>query len=588
MFNSPRQPNFALLLAAAWALVAAQLLYQHWGHTLETLNDTDDAMRLVQMRAFLEGQGWFDLHQARVQPTLGFDSHWSRLIDAGLAGLFLLFNVFVDAPQAERLMRAVWPLLWLLPAVSGAAALAWRIAGREAALVTVLFAVVGMPAFSQFTPGRIDHHNVQIALALLTAAATAWSDRVAWAAWAAGALTGLAVAIGFEGLPYVAFCGAVFALRYVIDPAGAAPLRAYGWSVVASVLGAFLISVAPGHWMRSACDMIAFNIVAPAMVGGALLACAAGRFSSASPQMRCAAVAVSGAAAVAVFALSEPRCLAGPFAMLDPEVWSVWLAHVQEMQPLLGFAARHPAAGSWFVAFPAVAALAALALARDARLRGDPGFLATVGVFLLAVATSLATIKGAPYAIWFGMPLVAALVVTLWRVLRIESLVPRFILGMLLTPAAVTAGAIGIAAAATPAEPADPDEPQQQACLATRNYVPLAQLPPGLVAANIDFGPFLLALTPHSALAAPYHRAAVGIIAAHHVFADPPEAAHAILQRFHATYVVTCGARGPAGMTEPQRKRSLWGRLRAGDVPDWLEPVPPEADQVFAVYRIRS
>ena len=65
---------------------------------------------------------------------------------------------------AERLMRTAWPMLWLLPTMAGTAAIAWRIAGREAALIALLLALVGLPAFHQFRPGRIDHHNVQIAL----------------------------------------------------------------------------------------------------------------------------------------------------------------------------------------------------------------------------------------------------------------------------------------------------------------------------------------------------------------------------------------------------------------------------------------
>ena len=110
------------------------------------------------------------------QPPAGYDTHWSRLIDAGLAGLYLAFQSF-DPHAAERLMRAWWPLMWLLPTIAGMAAIAWRIAGREAAMVALLLALVGVPAYQQFTPGRIDHHNVQIALTLLVMAATAWSDR---------------------------------------------------------------------------------------------------------------------------------------------------------------------------------------------------------------------------------------------------------------------------------------------------------------------------------------------------------------------------------------------------------------------------
>jgi hypothetical protein len=79
-------PNIALLLGLAWLVIVAQLLADHWAETALTLTDMDDAMRLVQMRGFIDGHGWFDLHEARLGPPDGYDTHWSRLIDAGLAG----------------------------------------------------------------------------------------------------------------------------------------------------------------------------------------------------------------------------------------------------------------------------------------------------------------------------------------------------------------------------------------------------------------------------------------------------------------------------------------------------------------------
>src|SRR5687768_11459583 len=104
-----QRPNFAALLWLVWSIVVVQLLVQHWPETARTLCDTDDAMRLVQMRAWLAGQGWFDLHQARLQPPTGYDSHWSRLVDAGLAGLLWLLSIFAEPAFAERMMRAAWP-----------------------------------------------------------------------------------------------------------------------------------------------------------------------------------------------------------------------------------------------------------------------------------------------------------------------------------------------------------------------------------------------------------------------------------------------------------------------------------------------
>src|SRR5262249_59645464 len=130
-----RRPLFALLFAAVWLIVAFGLLVQHWPDTARTVLDADDAMRLVQVRAFLAGQNWFDLHEARIAPPFGYDTHWSRLIDAGLAAVLAILHGFADQTTAERLLGALWPLLWLLPTMAGMAAIAWRLAGRRAASV---------------------------------------------------------------------------------------------------------------------------------------------------------------------------------------------------------------------------------------------------------------------------------------------------------------------------------------------------------------------------------------------------------------------------------------------------------------------
>jgi hypothetical protein len=211
-------PNIALLLGLAWLVIVAQLLADHWAENALTLTDMDDAMRLVQMRGFIDGHGWFNLHEARLGPPEGYDTHWSRLIDAGLAGMLWLFGQSTAPAFAERLMRTVWPMLWLLPTMAGATAIAWRIAGRDAAPIALVLTAVGLPGFQHFIPGRIDHHNVQIAIAVLLVAAVAWSDRTRWASAAAGCLTGAAMAIGFEGLPYIVLGGTAMALRFVLVP----------------------------------------------------------------------------------------------------------------------------------------------------------------------------------------------------------------------------------------------------------------------------------------------------------------------------------------------------------------------------------
>src|ERR1051325_1366504 len=100
--------------------------------------------------------------------------------------------------------------------MGAAAVIAWRIAGREAAVIALLLGALGLQALSQFRPGRIDHHNVQIALSLLLVASTVWSDRVRWTAMAAGVITAFALAVGLECMPYLIVSPIAFALRFIV------------------------------------------------------------------------------------------------------------------------------------------------------------------------------------------------------------------------------------------------------------------------------------------------------------------------------------------------------------------------------------
>jgi hypothetical protein len=274
--------------------------------------------------------------------------------------------------------------------------------------------------------------------------------------------------------------------------------------------------------------------------------------------------------------------------MVDPAVWPIWMAHAREMQPLIPLMAKNPITAIATMAFPAVALLATLVLLRDRALRRDFGFLAASVAFVAAVVTTLAAVKAYFYAAWLGIPLVAAFALHLFALLRLHTLVPRFLVGLMLTPAALSAGAIGIANAAGIDEPDSGGGPAREACLRIDNYAPLARLPAGLVAADIDFGPFILALTPHSVLTAPYHRLSTRIVAAHQVFASPPDQARNILARHSATYVVVCGPTPPSDVSEPALSASLWGRLHANAVPDWLEPVAETREGPFRAYRIRA
>jgi hypothetical protein len=567
--------SFLILLGAAWLLLSLQLLFKNWAATAGMFADPDDAMRLVQVRAFLAGQGWFDLHEARLAPPLGYDSHWSRLVDAGLAGLFLIFVPFTDADVAERLVRTVWPLMWLLPAIGGIAAVSWRIGGREAALVALLMAVLGLPALQQFKPGRIDHHNVQIALTLLAVAATVWSERVTWAGTAAGLISALALTIGFECLPFIALCGAGLALRFVADAGAAGALRRYGLALAAGILAGFLAGNAPGHWTRTACDALAINMALPLVLAGILLAGAS--FAYDRPARRLALIGIAGLAVLGLFLGLEPRCIRGPFAFMDPAAKPIWLDQVSEMTPAFALLNSKLPIAAAMLTFPLLALLGSLTLARDLR---DFAVALTVTLLVAAFVLTLGTIKMAHYAMVFAMPVVAVALVRVTAWLRLDSLVPRTFAALLFTPAVVVVAAI-LAVDAAGFAPGNVSFAPQKACFKGESYGPLARLPKGVVATDVDHGPFVLVFTPHAVLSAPYHRQSAAIVATHDLLDGPVAAAPRVVERFGITHIALCARQTRAGAD------SLRARLRAGDPPSWLEPVPATAGEAFTIYRVR-
>ncbi|WP_204271542.1 hypothetical protein, partial [Escherichia coli] len=88
---------------------------------------------------------------------------------------------------------------------------------------------------------------------------------------------------------------------------------------------AFLIAVAPGRWFDIACDALGLNVVLAAGVGAASVQAMASDRLAGRAVARCLVVGAGALAALAVYAMSQPVCLAGPFSMVDPLVKANWL-----------------------------------------------------------------------------------------------------------------------------------------------------------------------------------------------------------------------------------------------------------------------
>ena len=57
------------ILILVWLGICAWFIYQRWSQIrFFSLPDTDDNMRIMQVRGLLHGQGWFDLRDYRMNP----------------------------------------------------------------------------------------------------------------------------------------------------------------------------------------------------------------------------------------------------------------------------------------------------------------------------------------------------------------------------------------------------------------------------------------------------------------------------------------------------------------------------------------
>jgi hypothetical protein len=107
-----------------------------------------------------------------------------------------------------------------------------------------------------------------------------------------------------------------------------------------------------------------------------------------------------------------------------------------------------------------------------------------------------------------------------------------------------------------------------RSCSRSAKVRSLAALPPGLVAADIDLGPFIVALTPHRVVAAPYHRLDKGVLASEAILRGTPEQAIPHLRELGVDYVVLCADRALR-----DTENSVRARLLRGEATEFLREV---------------
>jgi hypothetical protein len=552
----------------------------------------DDAMRAVEVRDFRAGQGWFDLVPHRLSPAHPFEMHWSRLVDLGLALFNRLFETATDAATAERLTRLVEPSLLALVFLSLAARLGRNLVGRSGALVVALLAAGSLDLVSDFIPGHIHHHGLQLVLlfAMVESCLDGLDPARPGRLGLAGVAAALSLGVNLQNMPFVAVAGALLVLAWVRD--GAAfdrHLRWFALGLGAGGAGVFLAQVPPDRYGEATCDAFAMpHLLAIFIFGLVIVPLTCGSSRLRTRPRRLAAATAAGGALVGVVMLTYPNCLGDPYRAVDPLLQTLWLHDVSEAMPLGRLLLRDPAGTIPILivlllglAATALAAVHSRGLARDRWLLLGvlcaAGFAGSCWEIRVAASAEALGLCGCAYALErFIAPRLAQ---------RQFGALACLLAGLLFTQAGWTAALPNIVMRRqqTPA-PAVQGLPtvDPMACFAPDNFADLKALPKGLVLSTIDSGAHILAYTVHDVLAAPYHRDSAGIRLALLAFAATPQAARPMIAASGADSIALCTTSPEVHDVVRDHPEGLAAAVLRGAVPAWLSPVP----QTHGPYRL--
>ena len=581
--------HWVRLTLLAWVAVLGFYVWNDWNYVRWlSLGDTDDNMRLMQVRALLDGQGWFDLTNYRLNPPAGFNIHWSRIVDLPIAGLILFFRLFTTNAWAERLACGIAPLIPLSITMIGIGATVRRLVHPLAWPLAIVFLLGTSVTMLMYLPERIDHHGWQLAMLSLTVAGLC-DPRPVRGGLLVGLASAVSISIGLEMLPYAVFAGAIQTLRWIWgdtkNGGEATRLGVYAVALAGGTAAGFAgFASDANHALR--CDALT-PVYLSVMVTAGVLLFALAWINPARRGMRLGLAVLAGAVIVAGFAHFFPQCLGRP-EQVSPELQRNWLDNVREAKPIY----RHP----FRLAFP-MAALPVVGVIGVAigtwRARRTPALIgwACVALFVtFATLMLLWQVRVAPAAQLMAIPGSVALAWLLlpW-LLNHDSAVVRILgtVGGFLIVSGLFAGiVIKYLPVDRPSAYTRRVNLATSSCIRTTVLSRLNYYPAQTIFTFTDLGPRLIVLTHHDAIAGPYHRNGEAILDVQHAFGGTADQARAIMKRHGATMLLVCPNAAESTNYRARDPGGFYDQLAHDRIPGWLTPLPLPKGSPLRLFRI--
>lgn len=578
--------HWRLVLVAAWLLYIVVIVSSRWTSIqLLGLPDTDDNLRLAQVRALLGGQGWYDLTQHRFDPAHGgANIHWSRLVDLPIAGLILLLKPLLGGAEAERMAVAVAPQIPLLVLMFSLALTMKRLVDPRAWPLPVIGLLCAYSTIGMFAPLRIDHHGWQLALLGLAVSGMADPRRARGGA-TMGVATGLSLAIGLEMLIYLALLGGAAVLRWVADRDQGERLAAYAASLVATTGAGFLLFASQAN-RQPVCDALSPVWLSDAAVAGALMLVLS-RLTLDSWKARFGAAVAAGALLVGFHVVAWPNCLQR-LEGVSPEAEALWLDHVREAKPIYGHKWRTAVTA---LALPVTALLGWTLLIWRARI--DRELVARTSAVALPSVAALALLfwqtRAGPAAQMMALPAATSIVVLVAAPWFRAPQKWKHVVAILVAVVGFGA-AVPVVLRLIPPEKTGPAQRRvltaNRSCASIARLAPVDALPKGTIFTFVDLGPRLIVTTRHNAIAGPYHRNDRAIVDVMKAFRGSEAEAHRIVSEYRSDYLLICPDMATATIFMAEAPKGFYAQLARGKVPAWLTPIEAPNGSPFRIWKV--
>jgi hypothetical protein len=549
------------------------------------LGDVDDILRAIQVRQLWNGSGWYDLSLPMIRMPETYVSPWSRLVDLPYVLIAnLLTFLTVDRETALRWSFHLWPPAMLVMFCCVAFDILRRLAVSAAAtrsftiVATILFI---LPMCGEFTPGRIDHHNMQILLLALLINGLIRANTLGGIV--GGVSTALSLAIGLECLPVMVGIFGSLVLAWICGMEGARrSLYTVMFSTSVATPLVALAFIGPVGISSTQCD----SFSAPYLYIAALSSALAGIVVLLTPEIssawrRSISLALPIAGIVLGFMWLFPGCLAGPYSIIDPVSKHFWFDRIeQERSVLILFGRRALPQTTLVTSLVLIALLAAPIVIRRIRFGRLPELILFSGAASALLMTLLLTrfINFADAMVPLLLPLVVE------RFLGDATSARKAQTGILVTLVATVASSILLFVLV-------PHDFRERDTIDIFNnddckrgsFAALTQLPPGLIIAPSGLSLTLAtdAAPGKSVAGIPFHRASPGLRRTYEAFTSGDSVTRReAMGAFD--YVAVCRVEIPLD----EKEAPLYAALANGKSWPGLDPLNVDADNAFRIFRI--